>query len=313
MGGADVVPGVSGGTIALITGIYEELINTINQVSFDSIKLLFQGQFKTFWNQINGNFLLVLVGGIVISFFSLAKLMTFLLEHHPLLLWSFFFGLIIASAWLIAKDLKPFKLSYLLSILLGAGISFWITTIAPNDASDNLFYLFFCGMLAFCAMILPGISGSFILLLLGAYSTMIGAVSNLTENFKENVITIGTLAIGGVTGLLIFSRLLKWLFQQYKNLTIALMTGFLLGSLNKIWPWQHINEVYPKNCGDADEELVVISWENVMPASYDIPIFKNCEIIEYSPADSQLSGAIFFCLVGFLTIFLLERLGKKLS
>ncbi|MEM7162312.1 MAG: DUF368 domain-containing protein [Bacteroidota bacterium] len=312
MGGADVVPGVSGGTIALITGIYEELIQTINQVNFSTIRLLFKGEFNSFWKALNGNFLLVLIAGIVISFVSLAKVMTFLLENHPLLLWSFFFGLILASAWLIGKELKPFKLNYALAIIAGAFVSYWITTISPSSSSDNLIYLFFSGMLAFCAMILPGISGSFILLLLGAYSTVIGAVGNLTSNFKESVIIVGSAVLGGITGLLIFSRLLKWLFEKYRRMTIALMTGFLLGSLNKIWPWQKITNHMVKHEGTPDEELVIINFKNVLPSSYEKFELIDGKLV-YLSADPQLGLAIALCLAGFLTIFLLERLGRKFS
>jgi len=313
MGGADVVPGVSGGTIALIAGIYEELIETINKVNLNSLKLILKGKIKEFWKEINGNFLLVLIAGIALSFLSLAKLMMFLLEEYPLLLWSFFFGLIIASAWLIGKELKPFKWSYLLAILIGTGISYFITTIAPTISSDNLIYLFLCGTLAFCAMILPGISGSFILLLLGAYSTVIGAVANLSSAFKESISILIAVGLGGVVGLLSFSKLLNWLFKKYRHFTIAVMTGFLIGSLNKIWPWQHITEVFIKHPGEEDEEVITMAWGNVLPQNFDVPnsIDNMGKVTSYITADPQLIPSIGLCLAGFLTIFLLERVGRK--
>ena len=315
MGGADVIPGVSGGTIALITGIYEELIGTINKINLSLLKLLLSGKFKVFWKEINGNFLLVLISGIAVSFFSLAKLMTILLEEQPLLLWSFFFGLIIASAWLIGKELRPFKWSYLIAILVGTGISYFITTIAPTNSSDNLIYLFFCGMLAFCAMILPGISGSFILLLLGAYSTVIGAVANLSSAFKENIGILISVGLGGIIGLLSFSKLLNWLFKKYRHFTIAVMTGFLIGSLNKIWPWQHVTDFFVKHKGEEDEEKIITAWNNVLPNNFDIPVYldtgEKIIIDGYTAADPQLFPAIGLCLAGFLSIFLLERLGRS--
>ncbi len=315
MGGADVVPGVSGGTIALIAGIYEELIETINKVNLSSLKLILKGRLKEFWKEINGNFLLVLIAGIAVSFLSLAKLMTILLEEHPLLLWSFFFGLIIASAWLIGKELNPFKWSYFLAIVIGTGISYYITTIAPTNSSDNLIYLFFCGTLAFCAMILPGISGSFILLLLGAYSTVIGAVANISSAFKESISIIIAVGLGGIVGLLSFSKLLNWLFKKYRHFTIAVMTGFLIGSLNKIWPWQHITEVYIKHKGEEDEEIITMAWDNVLPQNFDIPLRESIDnlgnVHTHITADPQLIPAIGLCLAGFLTIFLLERIGRK--
>ena len=313
MGAADVVPGVSGGTIALISGIYEELIESINKVNVGNIKLLFQGKIKSFWLAVNGPFLLVLIAGIILSFLSLAHLMTYLLDKHPLALWSFFFGLILASAWLIAKELKPIKWTHLLFMLLAAILAYYITTIAPTSSSNNLGYLFFCGMIALCAMILPGISGSFILLLLGAYSTVLSSVANLSANFKENVIILLSVALGGMTGLLLFSRLLNWLFKKHRKFTIAAMTGFLIGSLNKIWPWQHITSVYIKHPGEADEEVVTMAWTNVLPTEYDIPIIEGGKIISHQSQDPQLFAAITLCFLGLLSIFLLEKAGKSRS
>ena len=232
MGAADVVPGVSGGTIAFISGIYEELLETINSVNFGVLKTLKNNGIKTAWKSINGNFIVTLFLGIGISIASLAKLISYLLEAHPILIWSFFFGLVLASIVYVGKQVRSWNAGAIISLTIGTSVAFWITILPPLSSSNELWFIFVSGMIAICAMILPGISGSFILLLMGSYQTVLEAVKD------KNLLTIGVFIFGAVIGLLSFSRVLKWMFSKYHDFTIAILTGFLIGSLNKLWPWK---------------------------------------------------------------------------
>ncbi|PKA96889.1 putative membrane protein [Flavobacteriaceae bacterium MAR_2009_75] len=285
MGAADVVPGVSGGTIAFISGIYEELITSINNIDISLFKTLKEKGLKEAWSQLNGNFLLALFLGIAISVLSLAKLVSWLLENKPILIWSFFFGLVIASILLVGKEVKKWTAPTIIALILGAVTAFYITTLPPSGSVDSLPFLFLSGALAVCAMILPGISGAFILVLLGSYKTIIDALHNV------DLKVIAVVGFGAVFGLLSFARLLKWMFNNYKNVTLALLTGFIIGSLNKIWPWKRILET--KTIG---EKIIVID-ENVSPFSFE--------------GDNQLTIAIVAAIVGFLVIFILERTAAK--
>ncbi len=235
MGAADVVPGVSGGTIALLTGIYETLIDSIKSINTTAIKLFFTGKFKEFWKHINGSFLLPLIIGIGTSIILLARVMTYLMENHPIPLWSFFFGLILASAILIFRDIKTWKISYILSIICGTALGISICLLSPSETTNDLWFILVSGMIAICAMILPGISGSFILLLLGKYEYILGALNEL------NIPVILTFIIGAATGIISFSHFLSWLLKRHYNITICFLAGIMLGSLTKVWPWQ--NEV----------------------------------------------------------------------
>lgn len=286
MGAADVVPGVSGGTIAFISGIYEELITSINNINLNTFQIWRRKGFRSFWVELNGNFLIALFLGIFISLFSLATLVSWLLENEPILLWSFFFGLVAASIFFIGKEIKKWNLATILAFLLGAAIAYYITVLPPNENIGSLPFLFLSGALAVCAMILPGISGAFILVLLGSYKTILDAVHEY--DFKIVI----TVAVGAVFGLLSFARLLKWMFNKHKNLTLALLTGFILGSLNKIWPWKKVLEV--KTFGD---KIIPINEQNVSPFSFE--------------GDSQLTFAIVAALIGFSLIFILERVASK--
>ncbi|HNT51661.1 MAG TPA: DUF368 domain-containing protein, partial [Cyclobacteriaceae bacterium] len=234
MGGADVVPGVSGGTVAFITGIYEELIQSIKSIDMNAIKLLLRFRIAEFWKQINGNFLITLVTGILISLLSLSKLMLYLLEHHPISIWSFFFGLILISTPLILRDIKKWNAGTVLSFIAGVVIAYWITIVSPAETPSNLFFIFCCGAIAICAMILPGISGAFILLLLGKYEYMITALTEF------NIPVIMVFVAGCVLGLLGFSHFLNWILKNYRYATLAVLAGFMLGSLNKVWPWKQV-------------------------------------------------------------------------
>ncbi|WP_127139313.1 DUF368 domain-containing protein [Flagellimonas oceanensis] len=286
MGAADVVPGVSGGTIAFISGIYEELITSINNIDLSLIKILRKEGIKAAWNKVNGNFLAALFLGIFISVLSLAKFLSWLLENEPILLWSFFFGLVVASIFMVGKEITKWTMGTIVVLILGAALAFFITELPANDNVDSLPYLFLSGALAICAMILPGISGAFILVLLGSYKTILDAVH---ERDIKIILTVG---VGAIFGLLSFARLLKWMFNHYKNITLALLTGFILGSLNKIWPWKKVLET--KTFG---EKTVVVDDMNVLPGAFQ--------------GDSKLMLAIVLAILGFSLIFILERLASK--
>lgn len=287
MGAADVVPGVSGGTIAFITGIYEELLETINNINIEALKKLKSEGIKGFWEHINGNFLIALFLGIAISIVSLAKLITYLLEYHTILLWSFFFGLIVSSIYLVGKTIKKWDISKVLGLLVGAAIAFYITILPPMQNPNALWFVFLSGAIAICAMILPGISGSFILLLLGSYEMVLGAIKDM------KIAVIGVFAIGCLTGLLSFSKLLNWMFKKYHDLTIAILTGFLIGSLNKIWPWKETISTRTNSHG----EIVPFIQENISPSNY--------------VGDNQLLLAIIMAIIGLVLIIGLEKFASK--
>ena len=286
MGAADVVPGVSGGTIAFISGIYEELLNSINNINFGLITTLKKEGLKSSWKKLNGNFLAALFLGIFISLFSLAKLLSWLLENKPILLWSFFFGLVLASIFLVGKEIKKWNFTTILFLIVGATIAYYITTLPPNENVDSLPFLFLSGALAVCAMILPGISGAFILVLLGSYKAILDAVH------EKDIKMVFTVTIGAIFGLLSFARLLKWMFKNYRNSTLALLTGFILGSLNKIWPWKKV--LATKVFGD---KTIVIDEMSVLPGTFE--------------GDPQLILAIGLAVTGFSLIFILERVAAK--
>ena len=288
MGAADVVPGVSGGTIAFITGIYEELIDSIKSINPEAIRLIFRLKFKEFWTKINGNFLLSVVCGVGISIFSLARLMTWLLEHHPIYIWSFFFGLIIASSGLVAKEIKKWNLPAVLSLISGFCIAYFITIMTPSETPDTWWFILLSGAIAICAMILPGISGAFILLLMGKYAYILGAVSTF------NVKTLLLFATGAITGIISFSHLLSWLLKKYHTLTISLLTGFMLGSLNKVWPWKETLQTYTDSHG-VEKALIE---SNISPRQF----------AELTHQPALIWEAILMCILGFLLIWGIEKI-----
>ena len=287
MGAADVVPGVSGGTIAFISGIYEELLNSIKSINIDNLKLLLKGNIKGFWTAINGWFLVALFGGIGASIVSLAKLITHLLGTYPQLVWGFFFGLIIASILFIGKTIKQWNIKSVASLAIGAVIAYWITILEPSQLDTPLWFVFVSGAIAICAMILPGISGSFILLLMGMYSYVLTSIKDL------NVLVLTVFAAGCATGLLGFSRVLSWLLGKYHDIALAVLTGFMIGSLNKVWPWKITTKFRTNSHGNE----VPFLQENTSPLDYT--------------GDSQLVMVIGLSVVGFLVIFLMEKFAKK--
>lgn len=279
MGAADVVPGVSGGTIAFIAGIYDELINSIKSINMHSLKLLFTGKIAAFWKAGNGNFLFALLLGIAISVFSLAKLITYLLLNEPVLVWSFFFGLVLASTWFVTKDIKGWNWKTVAGFVGGAVIAYYITVATPAETSTNLMFIFLCGAIAICAMILPGISGSFILVLLGKYFYVMEAVKTL------DLVVLGVFAFGAALGITSFSRVLSYALKNFRNITLSVLSGFMLGSLNKVWPWKEVEKLV------SDGHEVMIE-HNIAP---------NTEVAE----------AVVLMLIGFILVYVLEKISAK--
>lgn len=281
MGAADVVPGVSGGTIAFITGIYEELINSIRSVNLEAFRLFFTGRWSAFWKHINGTFLLAVFAGIVISVLSLARLLEFLLEHRPILIWSFFFGLVLASSYVVSRKIKQWQYPKIVALVAGIGIAFYITSVTPTTTTDASWFVVISGGLASCAMILPGISGSFILLLLGKYTFALHAVNN------RIILDLLLLGFGAVAGLILFANFLSWLLKKYHDPTIAVLVGFMIGSLNKLWPWK-----------ETLESIVVEGVEKPLVERNILPSVQN--------PDHQFWLALLLVLAGMALILLIE-------
>jgi len=285
MGAADVVPGVSGGTIAFITGIYDELLRSIGAIPGAAL-LLLRGRVRDAWKAANANFLLILMGGIFTSVFSLAKLISYLLEVHPILIWSFFFGLILVSVHLVGKEIQRWDLLRIVGLILGIAFAYLITVAAPVQWSGSGLSLFFAGAIAICAMILPGISGSFILVLLGLYPVVLAAVKTLD---------IGILAIfaaGCLVGILSFARVLSWMLERWRDLTLAFLTGLMLGSLNKVWPWK---ETLTWRTNSQGERTPLLE-QNISPDSF----------ASLTGQDPQLLLAVLMALAGIVLVLGLE-------
>ncbi len=293
MGAADVVPGVSGGTIAFITGIYEELINSIKSINLTAIKLLLGFKLAEFWKAINGTFLISVFIGVGISVFSLAKGLEYLLHHYPILVWSFFFGLIVASAIYVARSIKRWKTDTIIGGIAGIIVAYMITVITPAEANTSYWFIFLSGAIAICAMILPGISGSFILVLLGMYKFILSAVGDM------NIAVILTFLVGAAVGIIAFSNVLSWLLKKYHNTTIAVLAGFMVGSLNKVWPWKEVTQTII----DRHGELKPIAERNILPSTYE----------QITGHEAWLLGAIVLAVAGFALIFVVEGIGKKLK
>ena len=287
MGAADVVPGVSGGTIAFISGIYEELLTSISNVNFDLLKTLKKEGFKVAWKQLNGAFLASLFLGIFISIVSLAKTIKYLLENEPILLWSFFFGLVVASIIFIGKQVENWNYKFLFLAMFGVAFGYIITITSSTTLTEiNYLFLVFAGAIASCAMILPGISGSYILLLMGVYPVVMTAITH------RDFTIISAIGIGVILGLLLFSRLLKWLFKKYKNQMLVVLTGLMLGSLNKVWPWKTTISTYLNSHGETKPLLE----QSISPFSFN--------------GDPQLIMSIVLAIIGFLLIIGMERVAQ---
>ncbi len=291
MGAADAIPGVSGGTVAFISGIYEELLDSIRKITPQALTLLWRQNPLAFWQHINGTFLLVLLSGVVISLASVARLAIYLLQHYPTLLWAFFFGLIVSSSIWMLTQVRRWDSRMIAAVWIGASLSYLVTVLTPIEASISTLTVFGAGCIAICAMILPGISGSFILLLLGLYSPIMGAI----KEFDLQI--LGLFMAGCATGLLSFSHLLAWMFRHYHDLTLALLTGVMLGSLNKVWPWKYTTHYRINSHGDS----VPLLQDNVLPASYQA----------LTGQQTYLVGALLLMLLGAVAVYMLERWGKR--
>ncbi len=292
MGAANVIPGVSGGTIALITGIFERLIHAIKSLNLRALKLLFTGRFREFAVHMDLYFLLAVLGGITLAILSLARLLEYLFAHYPVLVWAYFFGLILASVFYVGRRISRLSWAVIILFLLGASIAVIITVMTPSKENNSVLYLLICGVVASCSMILPGLSGSFVLLLMGNYQlVMIESINSFDLYILVPVV------IGAGVGLVAFSYFLSWVFKKYKDGTLALLTGFILGSLSILWPWKETISTYV----DRHGELRPLLQKNVLPSVFE----------KVNATDPQILLSIVFMLAGIATIFLLETLAKK--
>ena len=288
MGAADIVPGVSGGTIAFITGIYEELVKSISSINFKIFILLKDKNIKSVWQKINGNFLVCIFSGILFSVFSLSKTITFLIKSYPILVWSFFFGLILASSFIIGRTIRSWNFQKVISLIFSALIAFSITKLSPFENPASIFYIFISGSIAICAMVLlTGVSGSFILLLMGSYTLILKALNEF------NLTVILVFSFGCLIGLLSFARLLSELFKSYRELTIAVLTGFLIGSIDKVWPWK----------------IVVLT--RVDSSGETVPFIEKSVMPYYFEGDPKILLALSMSAVGFFLVYTLNRLSTK--
>ena len=301
MGAADVIPGVSGGTIAFIMGIYDEFVGSLASINGEALKLLLKGRFSAFWKHINGSFLLSLVAGIGISVIALAGLMQMLLSDFPIQTWAFFFGLIVASSLFIIRGIAGWKLRDGIMLVFGILLGAVICTLSPTQTPDGLWFIFLSGALAICAMILPGISGSFILLILGKYQYIMGCISGLVSgvDFTRNLLTLGVFGLGAIIGILSFTRFLHWLLARWKKETMIVLAGFIIGSLVKIWPWTNT------------EAIVLSQFPELAASGESLP----AEIISQymASADLHIGGAVLFALIGFCLVTGIEMAGKLVS
>ena len=292
IGAANVIPGVSGGTIALITGIFEKLIHSIKSFDIKAIKLLFAGKFREISKHVNLNFLITVFLGVIFSILTLARVLSYLFEHYPVYIWAYFFGLILASVYFVGKTIDKVNIPVAITFIVGTGIAILISMLNPATENKAIYYLFICGIVAVCSMILPGLSGSFVLILMGNYKLVfIYAVNNFDLKILVPVV------LGAGFGLLAFSHLLSWIFQKFKNETIALLTGFILGSLSILWPWKR--EVFlTDEAGNLllkkNGDMIIQGYEKYFPESF------NQEVVI----------AIFLLIIGIFSIWLIEKFAQ---
>jgi putative membrane protein len=281
MGIANVIPGVSGGTIALITGIYEDLINSLKSFDTKSLRLITSIDILGFIKHTNLYFLLAVFGGSIVSVFSIASLFKYLFAEYPILIWAFFFGLIIASIYFVGKRISKWNTTTIFSLAIGTLVAISLSFMTPASENDNLFFVFICGIIGISGMMLPGLSGSFILILMGNYELLM--VTAITE---LNILLLSVFFLGSAFGLMSFSHILSWVFKHYKNQTLALLTGFILGSLSIIWPWKEIAE-----------SIIIKGKEKIIAYNWYFPNELNTETIL----------AILLILVGILSVYALEN------
>jgi len=291
LGTANVIPGVSGGTIALITGIFERLINSIKSFNITALKLLLRGKIQSFIKYTDLKFLVAVFAGVVIAIISIARLFDYFFEYYPVYIWAYFFGLILASVFFVGKTITRWSWSVIIFLLLGIGIALVMTYLNPATENSNFFYLMVCGVVAVCSMILPGLSGSFVLILMGNYQlVMIDAVNNARLDVLLPVV------LGAVVGLIGFSHFLSWVFKRYRNQTIALLTGFIFGSLGILWPWK--NETYITD----DLGNIIIKHGEPVISGYQryLPELFNTEVL----------FALLLMIIGVVSIWVMEQTAK---
>lgn len=302
MGMAEVVPGVSGGTIAFITGIYERLIFAIKSVDIELLRLIGKGKIAEAWKKIDGNFLVTLLTGMVIGIVVGVFAITWLLENEPIGIWSFFFGLILASCLVVGRDIDRWNASSIIALIIGTVLVYYVTIAVPSTGIEALWFVFICGAVAISALLLPGLSGSFILLLLGMYTYILPKVKEVLSGNLEGLSVLVTFAVGCLVGVLSFSRVLTWAFKNYKNTTLAFLTGLMIGSLNKVWPWQQVLSTRENSKG---EEVVAFS-KSVLPST-----FSGLEENFLYGTDPQLMIAILCIVFGFVLVTAMAFFGKK--
>lgn len=306
MGSADVIPGVSGGTIAFIMGIYDEFVGSIARIDASAMRMLLHGRLREFWKQINGGFLLSLVLGIGVSVVALAGLMQMLLSHYPIQTWAFFFGLIVASSIFILRGISGWKLREGAFLVFGIVLGVVVCTLSPTQTPDALWFIFLSGAIAICAMVLPGISGSFILLILGKYQYIMSCITSLVANvgfiwgaagasasiFWESFAVMAVFGCGAIVGILSFSKFLHWLLARWHKETLIVLAGFIIGSLVKVWPWSNKEAIV----GSQFPEVTFMSEGDVL--SY------------YAMAEQHVAAAVIFALAGFCLVSGIEIVGK---
>jgi putative membrane protein len=302
MGAANVIPGVSGGTIALITGIFEKLIHSIKSFNLTAVRLLFTGKFKELATHVNLGFLVTVFSGVAVSIISLAKLFGFLFTNFPIYIWAFFFGMILASVYFVGKTINKWSAFTIIMFVLGTAVALGLTILKPASENSSFLYLIICGVIAACSMILPGLSGSFVLILLGNYElVMITAVN------ERNLLVLLPVVIGAGVGLMAFSYLLSWIFKKFKDQTIALLTGFILGSLGLLWPWKHsfnrVDQLLPINKFGAFIDSNGAILENAKPFSYQ-------QILPGS-FNSVVLWAIGLMIIGIVSIWIVEKIAEN--
>ena len=291
MGSADVVPGVSGGTMAFILGIYEELVSSIRAVGRpEFLRPLFKLQWGQALQALNWPFLAAVASGILLAIVSLARGLEWLLVHHPVLIWSFFFGLVLGSVLTVSRRVKRWRVPLWAALGLGAVGAYVLVGLVPVQTPNTWWFLFLSGALAICAMILPGISGAFILVLLGKYQTVLSAVN------QRDIVTLALVVAGAAVGIVSFAQLLEWLFKRYHDVTVALLTGLMLGSLRKVWPWKETLAWIT----DSHGAMVPTVQQNVLP-QLTVGGTVNLEVVV----------AVGLALLGFAVVVVLERLANR--
>ncbi len=292
MGAANVIPGVSGGTIALVTGVFEKLIHSVRSIDHIALGFLLKGKFRSFSSRINLYFLIAIFSGAVLSVFTLARLLGFLFENYPVLVWAYFFGLILASVYFVGRRTGKWSLQVFALFAAGAVIAVWISSLSPAEGSENTFYLILCGAVAVCSMILPGLSGSFILILMGNYELVaIEAINELRADILLPVLA------GIVAGLLVFSHFLSWIFKKFRDQTLGALTGFIAGSLYILWPWK--NPVYKTDeMGDP-----VIRTDGS-------PVIENYSRFIPETVTPEVMIALFLMIAGLLSIWVIEKIAQ---